>query len=1083
MTVRTRAKHVMNCLRNIRSVALEFIVFFILAGGWIIPVHAQDDMDEIFRKLEIIKEDIDKISGFLDKRGKLTGGPVSGSLFFQPPAEEFASNPPVLLPDIEVFLHNKATGVDSPPVVTDLYGRYRFPHQAPGNYTLHWNAQRGWGASNHPDPVVITNGPRFPTPARLFAERGTGVIFGTVELGDGGTPWSYDEMFRVNHSATVTVLNVTRTQTLAGPIHANSLGGYAAAGLPRSQPTTIMVRSEAASLTRALAPTAVSVGNAVNPTNLQLANVPPEIIALTPLAGGTLARAAEPGDKITLAASTRDLNGDPLSHEWVVPDAHGSINPSGGSTADWTLPIQAGTFSAYLQVGDGRGGFARRRIDFTTGEKEKTFSGVVVEKGTGAPIKNAAVTGNGVTALSDANGFFSLRTAISNRYVLSIEREGFALFSRVIDTALTGQTWPLVRAQSETVDPKADIDLVDTRPELDRKKMRGTRIVIPANSLVNADGKPPEGMLTANIATLDIRDGEGPGDWGAKMGGGETNLISYGATFVEFRDAAGVKFNLAEGTEAKIETFAPPGFGGALPAKPKLWSYDEADGFWKESGLAFAAGGGKFEGAVKHFSTINTDVEKDDDSCLKILIYPPIPTGVKLRVTDPSSAVFPQAFEGVLDAGINAVFRLPSNTNVQLELKNADNSPYGGALLLEEVPGLPLASNIVNTGPPIGPGLTPFPDEPYETCKLVILREANAPTANAFLAFKGAGDLATADGYYQAVDPNDLRETLGEWWTTNGFTVDATGAATNATAVRTSYLNFNDLGSGRDMYFLQRPDGTVSAYVTNFGLFNQDHANADLAASRTSPGATVAMEYGPVEGQGPTRVVKFFVFAGADFGANAPRAASADLDGFGAKFVPNLCLNCHGGSYFPGNPASPSFADINMGAVFRELDIATYKFPGGQLTANNVEKANFKAQNLIVKGLNPGDTITNQPIRDVINGWYPGASVDQDNTFTPTGWLGNPQQGLYHDVVKESCRTCHIGLDPSAAASGISWSTYDQLAGRHGSLQLYALCTGRFMPHAVITYRNFWLSAGPHRPAVLRDYADGATWPALGPCQ
>ncbi|HLF10515.1 MAG TPA: hypothetical protein VJA26_04820, partial [Gammaproteobacteria bacterium] len=304
-------------------------------------------------------------------------------------------------------------------------------------------------------------------------------------------------------------------------------------------------------------------------------------------------------------------------------------------------------------------------------------------------------------------------------------------------------------------------------------------------------------------------------------------------------------------------------------------------------------------------------------------------------------------------------------------------------------------------------------------------------------------------------------------------------------AVRTSYVNFNDLGSGRDMYFLQRPDGTVAAYVTNYGLFNQDHGNADLAANRDSPRATVAMEYGPVEGQGVTRIVKFFVYAGGDFAANAPRAAAADLDDFGPKFVPNLCLNCHGGNYNPANAASPTFAEINMGAAFRELDIATFKFPGGQLVANNAEKTAFRQQNLIVKGAASGDTITIQPIKDLIANWYPGASVDQDNTFTPAGWIGAPQQNLYHDVVKQSCRTCHIALDASTSDGGIGWITYEQLRSRRefGVLQYLALCEARMMPHAVITYRNFWLSASPHRPAVLRDFANGAGWPALGVCQ
>ncbi|HEX7227374.1 MAG TPA: hypothetical protein VF353_06340, partial [Candidatus Binatia bacterium] len=644
---------------------------------------------------------------------------------------------------------------------------------------------------------------------------------------------------------------------------------------------------------------------------------------------------------------------------------------------------------------------------------------------------------------------------------------------------LTGQTWSLVKTQSEPVNPRNPIDLVDKRPDLDRKKLRGTRIHVPANSLVSPTGAAPAGMLTAHIATLDIRDGEAPGDWGAMVGSAETNLISFGATFVEFRDAAGVKYNLAPGTNANVEMFAPSNMLAGAPANAKLWSYDEADGFWKQSGSSnFVAASGSFQGTVTHFSTINTDVEKDDDSCLKILIYPPIPTGKKLRVT---STAFAQAYEGVLDAGINSVTRLPSNTDVNLTLLNADNTPYGGAVLLEEVPGVPLPDNKVNTGPPLPPGQDSFPPEPYEPCKLVILREANEPTANAFLIFKGAGSQALADGYYSAVDPNNERTTLGAWWTKNGFTFGPDGIPTNA--VRTSYLNNNDLGSGRDMYFLQRADGTVAAYVTNYGLFNQDHNNADLAADRDTPGATVCMEYGPVEGQGATRIVKFFVFAGADFGANAPRVGAADLDGFGAKFVPNLCLNCHGGNYSPATAASPTFAEINMGAAFRELDIETYKFPDGRVVANNAEKTAFKAQNLIVKGAAPGDTITIQPIKDLIAGWYPGASIEQDNSFTPSGWAGAPQQGLYHDVVKTSCRTCHVGLDADASNNGIGWTSYGQLQLRQGFLDNFVLCEGRFMPHAVITYRNFWLSASPHRPAVLRTFSNGGGWPQIGACE
>ena len=1012
-----------------------------------------------------------------------TGGEVNGSVFYLAPVFHQGIDATVipvhiLLPDMDVYLHNQGTGVDGPPVRTDLYGRYRFPRQKAGTYLLRWKAQRGWAAGQHKETIVVKSGPRFPVPAQIVQSEGSGVMFGRITLDDGGTPWSYDEMFNVDHTASVTILNTTRTATLGGPVRANSEGRYAVAGLPRSTATTIRAQSQASIINRAVDPARISVNNPVLPTDVQLPNKPPEIISVTPRVGGVRVLTAAPGDTVTLVSGTRDLNSDPLQFQWATLNGHGSVTPTSAGSAKWTLPATAGRYSAYVQISDGRGGFARERIDFVTAKTEETFAGVAFEKGTNLPIKGATVVVNGKTTTSNGNGFFSVGAPLGNRYVLTISQSGYATFSRVVDSGLTGQRWPLVKAQSEVVDPTKPIDLVDKRPELDRRKLRGSRIHLAPNSLISPTGTPPTGMLTAFIATLDIGDGEAPGDWGAMAGGKETNLISLGATFVEFRDAAGVKYNLAPRSDAKIEQFPPSNMAATAPATAKLWSYDEADGFWKESGISNrSAATGFFEGTVKHFSTINTDVEKDDDSCLKILIYPPIPTGVKLRVT---SAAFGQAFEGVLDAGINAVFRLPNSTDVQLTLKNSDNSPYGGTLLLEEVPGVPLAGNTVNTGPPLPSGESSFPPEPYEPCKLVILREANEPTANSFLVFKGKGTQAQADGYYAAVDPNNERTTLGAWWAKNGFTFDASGNPTNG--VRTSYLNFNDLGSGRDMHFLQRADGTVAAYVTNYGLFNQDHGNADLAATRTNPTATVCMEYGPVEGQGATRIVKFFVYNGGDFSFNAPRVGAADLDGFEPKFVPNLCLNCHGGNYFPANVATPSLAEINMGASFRELDIATYKFPEGRLTANNTEKAAFKNQNLIVKGLNPGDTIATQPIKDLIAGWYPGASIEQNNSFTPSGWTGAPKQGLYDNVVKTSCRTCHVALDANPSSSGIGWTSYDQLELRQSVIGSFVLCDMRIMPHAVITYRNFWLSASPHRPAILRDFQNGGGWPKIGAC-
>src|SRR6185295_1501939 len=92
-----------------------------------------------------------------------SGGPVSGSLYFQEAVgETFKTGERILLPDIEVFLHDTASGADTSVVKTDLFGRYRFPLQSPGSYELQWRAQHGWAAGKLPDPIVIASGPRFP---------------------------------------------------------------------------------------------------------------------------------------------------------------------------------------------------------------------------------------------------------------------------------------------------------------------------------------------------------------------------------------------------------------------------------------------------------------------------------------------------------------------------------------------------------------------------------------------------------------------------------------------------------------------------------------------------------------------------------------------------------------------------------------------------------------------------------------------------------------------------------------------------------------------------------------------------------
>jgi hypothetical protein len=437
---------------------------------------------------------------------------------------------------------------------------------------------------------------------------------------------------------------------------------------------------------------------------------------------------------------------------------------------------------------------------------------------------------------------------------------------------------------------------------------------------------------------------------------------------------------------------------------------------------------------------------------------------------------------------------LPANTDLQLTVSfNGAQSP---GFAFETAPRSPVPRNIIHTEAATD-----------GDCQSVKLTQFPAPASIAatFLNFVGTGDPNTAAGYYNAVDPNHRRtpnftlptpapaRTLGDWWNVNGF--DSNGQA--AGEIRTSYLNNNDLGSGRDMHFLRHADGTVSAYVTNYvdivsgtGFFSQNPAYADsaLAHDPTRQAATVCMEWSPVEPTQNPNVVKFFIYNGAT--ATAPSTRSVDLDGGGQKYVPQLCANCHGGDYTSGNP--------EMHASFREFDLATFKLPGGREVPDVDERAGFKRQNLLVRGDHSTDNISTSAIKDLIDGWYGITQIGtgfSDSPFTgqysnwfPPGWSDAPgassthtsHEYLYRTVVAKSCRTCHVAftnnIDKGPQNKGIDWTTFDQFNSDKSAILFYVFpsninqAPNPSMPHSFVTYKNFWSSRNPSESQILTNF-------------
>jgi hypothetical protein len=220
-------------------------------------------------------------------------------------------------------------------------------------------------------------------------------------------------------------------------------------------------------------------------------------------------------------------------------------------------------------------------------------------------------------------------------------------------------------------------------------------------------------------------------------------------------------------------------------------------------------------------------------------------------------------------------------------------------------------------------------------------------------------------------------------------------------------------------------DGTAWV-VTN-------HRTVDDAVNDVNPIAAVAMEYKPNSTTGQT-FTKFYVFDRQNLKVNprtgkldGPRVTGADLDGGGVKFVPGLCITCHGGL----NPSNVSAGQPypNPGghvfAHFLPFDLNGFEYssnPGFTRNAQESVFGQFNQNVLNIETTNPA-VYTGFPMRaliELIEGWYgqpynPSGgtlSGNQNSDFIPPTWGGpgppsNPSALFYSRVIAHSCRNCH----------------------------------------------------------------------------
>ncbi len=342
------------------------------------------------------------------------------------------------------------------------------------------------------------------------------------------------------------------------------------------------------------------------------------------------------------------------------------------------------------------------------------------------------------------------------------------------------------------------------------------------------------------------------------------------------------------------------------------------------------------------------------------------------------------------------------------------------------------------------------------------------PIHSSHKVFRGSEDNAKA--YYKVIDPNDQRTTFEDWKQVNGLT----NPQNDPNVHHATYFNGADLAFARDMYVKvhKSADGKVNSAAS----YVQNYLTLSDAVNRTNLLATVAMEYGPPEGNlTAPRFTKFFVF---DKDGN--RLTKIDLDGRGAKYVPGLCNVCHGGKpklgAFHGSAAT--YQDRgDTGGKWIPWDLDTYQFHPSKTRAQ--QEAEFKKLNSdileIYRDRPRGTSVTNSTAV-LIKGWYGGEGLPNtkfNGNYVPPGWKntsdGN-KSDLYLKVVGPTCRACHNQrgsyhndggfFQGNLLQSSLEFNSYHDFKGYKDQIAPLVYDMG-VMPAARQTFENFWRSDAP----------------------
>jgi hypothetical protein len=1021
---------------------------------------------------------------------------IARSVFANAPQPTLLGRP-ILLPNIQVSLRNATTKGTTPPVTTNPQGYFAIHNLDEGRYQVCVSAT-GF-ASQCEDRIVSVSRPAQILDHLVRIAPEANALVGAVHLADGTTPcfWYRPSFNPQPLVAKVSLLDAT-SKVVAGPVSGNALGQYVLPVASGVQSATLHVECDAASASSRVA----TISGAVL-RDVSLGNRAPSIQALDFTKGGAGIRAANVGDTIRVAVLASDPDGDTLHYAWV-DDSGRNLGLPDAASVNWPLLNSTTLNTIHVQVTDGKGGFATLSRSIPVGNSSIFFDGRLFDRRTGAGIAAATVSVNHTSAKSDSAGLFHVSVPDAPQFVLNANKPGYALTSLILRSRANGIAVPMDAAQTATLnagaggtvqiagggcnclcstgrsggksksghdhDRHADHDKDrdrDRDEDHDRDRdddhdgkggsggancSRGNAtpaasVTFPAGVLASSSGARVSGTVSVEGFQYDLSQPNPiPGDFGAIYQGKGVRLGSFGALHIQVRDAQGRALAMAPGKKATISIPIQAAQLAVAPTVIPLFHYDETQGLWVEDGTLTRTGT-RYVGQIAHFSAFNADTVFPGGACVKVLLDNSFVTPVSLSATyfDPSVGSFNHNGSVTSDTTIG-VERMAPNQNFTLTI--TDSQPTTVSVVLNSGPGLDTT---------LFPGGLDTDQVNFSHCNGPVQISNNlvpgAAQQPAFLEFAGVGSATSAANYQAATgaQTGGPKATLNQWKQVNGFNTNGTLASGEATAI---YFNNGDLKFGRDMHCRVNSSNVLACYVSNFGTVGTDDAvsaiadaNAYEASGQTSPApvATVTMEYDQSQG---ANAVQFWAYK-----FDGSYLAQPALDNQGGKFIPEICLACHQGTY------SQAAGAVVSGAKFLFFDLDSFKDGSGNfLNAGSVSAAvqtQFHTLNNMIASASPTAAMTTL-INQV---WYSnttastpfnfgtGAAQLPGQPFVASGVNHNP---LYDNVVKIDCRTCHV-------ASSIPWDSYSLMNSFGSTIQSLACGPGApEMPNAQVPWLNFW---------------------------